>query len=94
MITKDMCRDCFITHIDPCATKSLLLLGEIEHKCEGCGKVTNTVCAYFKYGEHYVTEDGMHIADTNHVKKSMRPEFDINASYFKQPKEEVRDDGT
>ena len=58
---KHFCRECFKEYIDSCATNSHLLLGKFPLTCEGCGETKKVVIAYYKYGEHTVSEDGTKI---------------------------------
>ena len=79
MMTKNWCKECFKAVVDDTAKDRFLLMSKDEVTCPSCGKTARVVCAYFKYGEHTVTPDGLRIEDAaRHVG------VDMNKSYWKE----------
>lgn len=64
MIGYVLCKDCFKRVADDSASDRLLLLTQELFQCDCCKKQKHLVSDYFKYGEHVVSEDGLHILGT------------------------------
>ena len=80
MMTKNWCKECFRAVVDDTAQDRFLLMSPEAVVCPSCGKVEHVVIAYFKYGEHEVTPDGLRLVDAaKHIG------VDLNESYWKEP---------
>ena len=74
MTTKHYCKKCFRAGVDQLASDRHLLMSNGPRKCEGCSQFVPVVLVYYKYGEHTVTEDGMHVVGAaRHV--GVNPEY-------------------
>lgn len=62
-MTKHWCKNCFKAVVDDTASDKFLLMSSGEQKCPSCGQIKPLVMAYFKYGEHTVTDDGKRIVE-------------------------------
>lgn len=80
MMTKHYCKKCFRAVVDPTAHDKFLLMSKDLKKCPSCGRLARLVCEYFKYGEHVVTDDGLHFdVPVKHIG------IDLTKSYWKEP---------
>lgn len=85
-MTKNWCKRCFKAVVDDTAADRFLLLSKDVVKCPSCGSMDRVVVAYFKYGEHEVTDDGLRIKDAaRHIG------VDLEKSYWDYDKEETCD---
>ena len=61
MIQLGLCKECFRNSHDKTASDKFMLLGKDVERCTNCNNVTHLVVDFFKFGEHSVTDDGLHI---------------------------------